>query len=154
MHDNTLLFMRVGLNPTALQILSALIEGKEPTIRACQLWFNGERIPKNGIVDIAHRLDIYMSEYALQILHDLSQSDKKEIWVTKFKNDDDLWNNHTSMFGLNNSVHSALINRLIMIGLTLGIDVHTQPSSVEDEDYHHEADWGSCVNVLIETKKI
>lgn len=154
MHDNTLLFMRVGLNPTALQILSALIEGKEPTIRACQLWFNGERIPKNGIVDIAHRLDIYMSEYALQILHDLSQSDKKEIWVTKFKNDDDLWTNHCDMFGLNNSVHSALVNRIIVIGMTLGIDVHTQPSSVEDEDYDREADWNSCANVWIETEKI
>lgn len=154
MHDNTLLFMRVGLNPTALQILSALIEGKEPSIRACQLWFNGDRIPKNGLVDIAHRLDNFMNNYALQILHDFSEASKKEIWVTKFNNDDDLWSNHSSMIGLNNSVHSALINRVIIIGSILGIVVYTQPNSVEDEDYNHEADWNSCANVWIETMKI
>ncbi|MBD3822892.1 MAG: hypothetical protein IE916_00085 [Epsilonproteobacteria bacterium] len=154
MHDNTLLFMRVGLNPTALQILSTLIEGKEPSIRACQLWYNGERTPKNGIVDIAHRLDTHMSEYALQIVHDLHVSDKKEILVCKFKNDDDLWTNHRSMYGLNNNVHTALINRIIVIGTAMGIDVHTQTSSVEDEDYNHEADWNSCANVWIDTGKI
>lgn len=149
MHDNTLLFMRVGLNPTALQLLAAIIEGKEPSIRACQLWFNGERIPKNGIVEIAQRLDLYMSDYALQVLHDFHASGKKEIWVTRFKNDDELWSNHNAMIGLNNSVHSALINRIIVIGMTLGVHVHTRPSSVEDEDYDHKVDWNDCTNVLI-----
>ncbi len=145
MHDNTLLFLRTGLNPSSLQMLANLIEGKAPSIRACQHWFNGEKVTKNGIIKLAHKLDEMMSDYALQILHEEKQKNQTKIWIVGFDDDDELWRNHQDMIGISNTIHSALINRIITIGMTLEIEVLV----VRGES---DSDWGSTYNVAIDKR--
>lgn len=156
MRDNvSLLFERVGLNPGALQLLYFSAENKKISSRACQFWFNGERTPKSNILGVAHYLDKMMDSYASQILKD---SKKENLWVISYSNDDELWANNSSMFGLSNSVHRALINRMVILGRCVNVTVHTIPSKVddksEDDHYPDDIDWNDIVNVWIDTKQL
>lgn len=143
MHDNTLLFNRCGLNPSALRLLAAHIEGKEPSIRATQLWYAGERTPKNGLVEIAERLDRLINNNAIEVIQNAQT--KEKILVTKFEDDEKLWSAHPEMKSLNNSVHSALINRIIVFGMARGLNVST---------LNNKSDGGWIVDVFIDARDL
>ena len=147
MNDQHLLFLRTGLTPRALQLLSTHIEGgNTPTIRACQQWFNGSKTPRNGIVGIAAYLDLVMTNYAVEVCREYTEV----LNIITFDDDDELWNEHPSMMPLSASVHSALVNRIIIIAQLNNIDVGTITNSSEPP----MQDWNSIANIFIATSHI
>ena len=147
MNDQHLLFLRTGLTPRALQLLSTHIEGgNTPTIRACQQWFNGEKTPRNGIVGIAAYLDLVMTNYAVEVCREYTEV----LNIITFDDDDELWNEHPSMMPLSASVHNALVNRIITIAQLNNIDVGTITNSSEPS----MQDWNNIANIFITTSHI
>ena len=147
MNDQHLLFLRTGLTPRAIQLLSTHIEGgNTPTIRTCQRWFNGEKTPRNGIVGIAAYLDLVMTNYAVEVCREYTEV----LNIITFDDDDELWNEHPSMMPLSASVHSALVNRIITIAQLNNIDVGTITNSREPS----MQDWNSIANIFITTNHI
>lgn len=148
MNNQHLLFLRTGLNPRALQLLSTHIEGgNTPTIRACQQWFNGVYMPKNGIVGVAEYLDLIMTNYALEAC----QAHKNKLYIITFNDDDELWTEHPSMMPLSATVHNALVNRIITVAQMRNIEVSTTRSNGDPDP---SIDWEDCVNVFLTTTHI
>ena len=143
MNDQHLLFLRTGLTPRAIQLLSTHIEGgSTPTIRTCQRWFNGEQVPKNGLVSYAQEIDITMSNYAMQLIMDADE----RIDIITFNDDDELWANHPNMIPLSVSVHNALVNRIVIFAPAKLLHTRTIGASGEPTTQS----WDNIVNVSID----
>jgi hypothetical protein len=148
MNLNTrLLYQRLGLTPSATLMLITHYElikgGNPPTDRTCRMLVKGEITPKNGFNHFLTLLDLHIDIYISEIF---SSHASDKMTLLTFRDSDDLWVSHPSMFGCPIEFYNSMINRFVVVARLRGISVDV---ICHQEDEIVESDWNTTYNLSL-----